>query len=113
MQGTRFSQLSTPRQVLIRTCQRVNYGAIVNLRVVRGEIDVDSLPEVLLDFHLINDAVERPELELIDFVLPAESCRLMTQIDALADGLIERITVHDGIPRRVIVRRKLSREAVI
>jgi len=113
VQETRYSQLSMPRKILIRTCQRVNYGAILNVRVVNGEIELNIQSEVLLDFQLNNDSIERRELQLIDFVLPAESCRLMTQIDSLTDGLLEKITVHDGIPRRVIVRRSIPREAII
>jgi hypothetical protein len=113
MQEIRFSQLSKPRQILIRICQRVNHGAIVNVRVANGEIDVGTPPEVLLDFHLDNKVVERSELELTDFVLPAESRRLLAQIDSLKDGVLEKITVYDGVPRRVLVRRSLPSEAII
>jgi len=112
MQQIRFSQLSKPRQLLVRTCQRVNHGAILNTAVTNGEIDLDNPPDVVFDFHLANDVVARAELDLTDFILPAETCRLLAQIDSLQEGLLEKITVFDGIPRRVIVRRSLPSEAI-
>jgi hypothetical protein len=113
MQEIRFSQLSKPRQFLIRICQRVNHGAILNVTVTNGEIDLTAGPVVLFDFHLSNEPAERRELELADFILPVESWRLMARIDSLKDGLLEKITVYDGVPRRVLVRRSLPSEAII
>jgi hypothetical protein len=112
MQEIRFSQLSKPRQVLIRTCQRVNHGAILNITVTNGELVLDQPPVVVLDFQLANDAVDRRELDLTDFILPAESCRLLAQIDSLDEALLEKIIVYDGVPRRLIVRRSLPGEAI-
>jgi hypothetical protein len=101
MRQIRFSQHSKPRQFLVRTCQRVNHGAILNVAVANGEIDLDNPPDVVVDFHLANDVVARGELDLTDFILPAETCRLLAQIDSLQEGLLEKITVFDGTPRRV------------
>jgi hypothetical protein len=36
--------------------------------------------------------------------LPIESCRLLAQIVSLKNGVVEKIVVHDGIPRRVVLR---------
>lgn len=113
MQAIRFLQLSQPRQKLIQLCQRVNHGAIVDIAVKNGEVDLDNPPSVLLDFHLANEVRARSELELRDFTLPAESSRLLAHVDFLQDGILERITVFEGVPRRVIVRRTLSNEAVL
>ena len=98
MRTTSFSQLSRPRQILIRLCQRVNYGSILNVQ------------EIILDLKLDADLPQRSELDLSDFALCTESCRLLAQIDLLKNGVIERIVVHDGIPRRVVLRGPL-REA--
>lgn len=100
---TRFSQLSRPRQSLIRLCQRVNFGSILNLVVADGEVSPGA-PEVVLDLKLDADLPQRPELDLCDFALCVESCRLLAQIDLLKNGVIEKIVVHDGIPRRVVFR---------
>jgi hypothetical protein len=104
MKTIRFLDLSKPRQVLIRLCQYVNYGSILNVKIEKGELVFDC-SEVTLDLRLEGEDNARRELELIDFALPAESCRLLAQIDSVKDGLVEKVTVHDGIPRRVIVRQ--------
>jgi len=66
--------------------------------------------EIILDLKLDADLPQRSELDLSDFALCTESCRLLAQIDLLKNGVIERIVVHDGIPRRVVLRGPL-REA--
>jgi hypothetical protein len=104
MQTTNFLQLSKPRQVLIRLCQRVNYGSILNVQVTDGDPCFDAPPEAIVDIRLDGDVAARRELDLPDFALPAETCRLLAQIDSLKNGVIEKIVVHDGVPRRVVMR---------
>jgi hypothetical protein len=104
MQTTNFLQLSRPRQVLIRLCQRVNHGSILNVQVTDGEVCFDAPPDVSVDVRLDGDNPQRRELDLTDFALPIESCRLLAQIDSIRNGVIERIVVHAGIPRRVVLR---------
>jgi hypothetical protein len=104
MNEIRFSTLSKVRQILIRLCQRVNYGSIQNVQVVDGDISFTIPPDVHFDVKLDGDITQREELNLTDFALPVESCRLMTQIDSLKNGVLERIAVHEGIPRRVLLR---------
>ena len=113
MKEIRFSQLSKPRQLLIRACQRVNHGSILNVAVTRGEVDLDSPPIVLTDLHLASEHIKRRELELADFILPGESCRLFSEIDSLHDAVLEKITVFEGIPRRILVRRQFPSEEVL
>lgn len=107
MQTTSFLQLSRPRQILIRLCQRVNFGSILNLQVSDGELSFGAPPEVMLDLKLDAELPQRPELDLRDFVLCAESCRLLARIDLLRNGVIEKIVVHDGVPRRMVLRGPL------
>jgi hypothetical protein len=104
MQTTNFLQLSKPRQALIRLCQRVNYGSILNLQVTDGDVCFDAPLEVLVDVRLDAEVSRRHELDLTDFALPVESCRLLAEIDSLKNGVVEKIVVHDGIPRRVVLR---------
>jgi hypothetical protein len=113
MKEKRFSQLSRPKQVLIRLCQYVNYGSILSLKVAGGEVFFDGPPEIILDVRLDGEAQQRPELVLTDFVLSVEACRLLAQIDSLAAGLLEKITVHSGIPRRVFLRRPAPPEVIL
>jgi hypothetical protein len=107
MKTTNFLQLSKPRQILIRLCQRVSYGAILNVQVTDGEVCFDAPPDVSIDVKLDADFKQRHELDLSDFALSVESCRLLAQIDSLKNGVIEKIVVHDGIPRRVVLRGPL------
>jgi hypothetical protein len=109
----RFSQLSKPGQVLIRLCQYVNFGSILNLKVADGAVVFDGPPEIIFDVRLDGEVQQRPELALTDFVLPSEACRLLAQIDSLTTGLVERITVHSGIPRRVFLRRPAPPEVIL
>lgn len=104
MRATRFLQLSKPTQTLIRLCQRINYGSLSNVSVVDGEVQLDRNGEVNFDVKLDTDVAQREELDLHDFALPVETCRLLTHIDALRNGVIEKIVVHDGLPRRVVLR---------
>ena len=104
-QVLRFSQLSPPRQALVRLCQSVNFGSILNLKILDGEVMLDAEPEILVDIKLDEEVGGRPEVELADFTLRVEHCRLFAQIDLLTtNGSIERIVVHGGIPRRVTLR---------
>jgi hypothetical protein len=73
-----------------------------------GEVSFSVPPEVILDLKLDADLKLRPELDLSDFALSVENCRLLAQIDSLTNGVIEKIVVHDGIPRRVVLRGLLS-----
>jgi hypothetical protein len=108
----RFSNLSKPRQMLIRLCQQVSYGSILNVEVVGGDFDFNSPPEVILDLRLDENVTARRELEVSDFGLPAETCRLLATIDSVEKGIVEKITVQDGIPRRLILRQALPPEVL-
>jgi hypothetical protein len=103
-QRLKFSQLSPSRRALIRVLQALNYGSILDLKIVNGEVILDPRPEVLIDVRLDEDVSVRPELGLADFTLSAEVIRLLAQIDAFQNGTIEKIVVHAGVPRRVTLR---------
>jgi hypothetical protein len=96
----RFSELSVPRQVLVRLCQSLNYGQIQGLRVHDGEPVFDPAPLVLVELKLDAEETERPEIELVDFELRNEVCSLMTLLDEMKNGSVEQIEVRAGIPRR-------------
>jgi hypothetical protein len=102
-----FSQLSAPTRILIRIIQSVNYGSVLNIRIVKGDASFDPPPDVLLDIRLDVDAAARAELALEDFTLSDEVRRLLVQIDALKNGLIDEIVVHAGLPRRVKLRSSI------
>lgn len=98
MQAIRFSQVSKPSQFLIRLCQRVNYGSVLNVRVIDGDVSFETVPELCVDIRLDGDVVERPELGIPDFELPAETRHLLARINALKNGVIDKIVVQAGVP---------------
>jgi len=82
----------------------MNHGSIHGLCVKDAEPVLNPPPLVLIDVKLDADEVPRPELELPDFELCSEVRRLIGQIHELGTGMIERIEVRAGIPRRVVIR---------
>jgi hypothetical protein len=106
----RFTQLSAPRQVLVRLCQSVNFGQILEVAIKNGDPVFYPEPTVLVDVRLDSEDDKRQEADLPDFALRAEVCRLMARLDELKNGRIERIEVRSGIPRRVIIERRLREE---
>jgi hypothetical protein len=99
---TRFSQLSAPRQQLVRLCQATNYGYIRSVEVKDAEPILSPEPSVWVEVKLDVDAGARPEVDLADFALPDEICRLMARLDEIQNGAIEKIEVRAGIPRRLV-----------
>ncbi|MBI3681128.1 MAG: hypothetical protein HY235_12120 [Acidobacteria bacterium] len=105
---SRFSDLCAPRQALVRLLQTVNYGQVRGLVVRAGQPVFHPEPTVLMDVRLDSDESARPEIELADFVLRHEVRRLMAQFDQLKEGVVERIEVRAGIPRRVLIEANLT-----
>ena len=104
----RLSELSAPRQALVRLCQSVNFGQIRGLEVRDSDPVFSPPPEVLFEVKLDSDVVSRPEIDLEDFVLPAEFCRLMDRLDNLKTATIEQVEVRGGVARRVIFKSPMT-----
>lgn len=105
----RFSQLSASRQALVRLCQATNYGQIHHLEIRDGDPLLSPPPLVLIDVKLDADEVPRPEIDLPDFELCNQLCRLMGQLQEITTGIIERIEVRAGIPRRIVFNGLLTK----
>ena len=102
MQGARrFSQLSTSRQTLVRVMQALNFGELHGIRVAQGEPVLDQ-SSVIIDSKLDKDEAPRPESKLTDFELTVEVLRMMSQLDEVRNGTIQRLEVRAGIPRRLV-----------
>lgn len=106
-QTTRFTQLSAPRQALVRLLQSMNFGSIEHLEVRSGEPVFNPPPTVLVEVKLDAEGDSRPELHLADFELGKEVTRLLDQFDLLQDGSIDRIDVRYGLPRRAVIERPI------
>jgi len=105
----RFSQLSAPRQALLRLFQSTNYGCLQDL-IIRDKEPILNSPHpiVFADVRLDVEECSRDELSLPDFVLCAEFHRLLSMIDEIANGEISRIEIRAGVPRRLTIRKSLG-----
>jgi hypothetical protein len=99
-----FSELSIQRQLLVRCCQRIDFGKILELVVRGGQPVFTDQTQVMIDIKLDSDPVARPEGELDDFALSAEILRLCSGLDNIRDGIIEQVEVRAGIPRRIVIK---------
>jgi len=104
----RFSQLSAPRQALVRLLQSINFGYLEGLEVRRGDPVFCPAPMVFVEVKLDAENDPRPETDLADFELRSEVLRLLEQFDEVGDGSIERIDIRHGIPRRVVIERPIK-----
>jgi hypothetical protein len=104
----RFSQLSPSQKALVRLCQDLNFGSILDVKITNGEVCLDPQADVLVNLQLGLDAAARGESELTDFELCGEVRRLLAEVDELQNGTIEEIVVNSGVPRRVTLRRRVS-----
>lgn len=100
----RFSALSLQRQMLVRLCQRTNFGSIRGLEIRKGEPVFDPAPVLLIDLKLDSDDPPREEAALTDFGLSQEVVRLMQRLDERITTTIELLEVRAGIPRRVVFK---------
>jgi hypothetical protein len=105
--ASRFSQLSAPRQALVRLLQSVNFGFIEDLEVRGGDPMFSPAPTVIIEVKFDAQDDPRPEASAADFELRAELLRLMEQLDLLHDGTVDRIDVRYGVPRRALIERPM------
>jgi hypothetical protein len=99
----RLSDISPARQILVRSCQRINRGSIEGLEVHQSEPVFDPAPVMVKDLKLDKMEAPRPELGLGDFILCDEIVRLLSLLDEIKCGVIRFIEIRDGIPRRMLV----------
>jgi hypothetical protein len=108
MPEPRFSELSVPRQTLIRQCQRMGFGKILRLDVRDGQPVFGPRTEVLLDVKLDSVETRRPEQDLADFVLCSAVSRFLEQLDSIRNGSVEQVEVRAGIPVRMIFKASVN-----
>ena len=106
----RLSDLSFARQALVRLCQDVNFGQILDLLVRNAEPIWDPGPTILSEVRLDIEETPRPEGELPDFRLSSEILRLMRQLDQIKDGKVAKIEIRDGILRRLVAHLTVAVE---
>lgn len=98
---SRFSQLSSERQLLVRLCQLVNFGEIRDIEVRNREPLLGAASRLMVDVRLDSEEAPRRESSLPDYSLCQEICRLLAEFDRLENGRVSRIEIRAGLPRRI------------
>lgn len=93
--------------MLVRVLQATNFGELQGIHVEDAEPIFDGGSMLVLDAKLDKEEETRPELDLTDFALGVEVLRLMSRLDELRNGIIQRLEVRAGIPRRLIFESRL------
>ena len=104
----RLVDLSPARQFLLRLCQSTNYGVIAGFLIDDREPILDAESLVLADLKLDSKDSCRGELDTPDFLLCAEIIRLFDLFDAVQTAKVSKLEIRAGIPRRVVIERKVS-----
>ena len=95
------SSLTPPQARLVDLMQRLNFGRIEDLHILNGEPLFDPPPRVFRDVRPGRVNGPRPEAGKADFDLKVEVIDLFVHLEAVGDGVIERIEVQHGLPFRM------------
>ncbi|MBY0311768.1 MAG: hypothetical protein K2W85_06845 [Phycisphaerales bacterium] len=99
-----IESLSSSRSRLVRTCQELNFGRIVNLKVERGEPVFGSGTAVIREVKFGADNTPRREAELSNFKLRDVVRELLDHLDQIGDGVIDELVIKHGLPFSMTVR---------
>ena len=92
------SELSRPRRELLELLQRINFGRLEDLKVVRGEPVFDSPPHIVREHKFAAENGPRVESTLPDFALKEQHLDLIRLLDSIGSGTISLVTVKHGLP---------------
>ena len=95
---TMKTDLSPARRRLVEEMQRLNFGHIMDLRVRNGEPAFDSSMRIIRRVQFGRDNAPHREASKMDFAIKAKVIELLTLLEEIGDGVIERIDVQDGLP---------------
>ena len=97
------SDLSSPKQRLLRLFQAINFGRVEELEVRDGEPQFSPPPRVFVELKLDVENGVRPESRQETFPLRSQVGRFFTQLSRLEDGTVECIDIRHGLPFRMVV----------
>ncbi len=97
------ASLSPGLRRLLERIWLMGYGVVRGLHVRAGEPLFDPPPEFVRAIRL-TDAPQPRRSTSGEFSLSAEQIALKRELDALGDGIIDVIKVHEGLPVNLEVR---------
>jgi hypothetical protein len=86
----------------------VIFRQIIGVTIQNGEPIFDPETTKLIDVRLDADETERQESNLADLVLRDEVRRLIAHLQVVENGRIDRIDIRAGIPRRIVIERRVA-----
>lgn len=95
--------MSLNRRRLIELLQRVNFGRVEHLKIVKGEPAIDTSLRVVRDVKFGGENGPRPEHGSANFVLKAQHLALFAEMDRIGDGWIELLEFKYGLPFRALI----------
>jgi len=103
----RSSSLSGPRQRLLESFRRLEFGRIEHLRVVAGEPVIDQTTRVIREVSL-GKGLSPQTRTGGDFLLKREVVDLLDCLDRLGDGIVLRLHIRHGVPIRVEIEDRFD-----
>jgi hypothetical protein len=78
--------------------QRIGYGRLKHLVIVRGDPLINPRPRLYRDRRFTGPDAGRPESHSVDFILKESVVRLFETFDRIGSGTVACIEVRDGLP---------------
>ncbi len=92
------SCVSIPKQKLIESMQRINFGRIEEFIIRDGEPVLDPPPRIILSRKVGGENGARPESNATDFELKKDVRELFEQFEAIGNGKVRMVTIKHGLP---------------
>lgn len=92
------SQFSPNRRWLVETMQRLGFGRVEGVAILRGEPSPVPVPRLYRIQRLTGLNDDRVEAKLEDFQLKDQVQRLFGAFDRIGSGMVQAIEVRDGLP---------------
>ena len=96
-----FGRQSPARKWLVALMSRTTHGWIHDLHVRHGEPVMEPAPRVTSSVRFGRGSARRQVSA--DFSLKSAVCELFDRLDAMEDGVVRVLEVHDGLPFEMIV----------
>jgi len=97
------SSLSKHKIRLVELMHRISFGRIEGLVVRNGEPVLDPPPRIVREIKFCGENGVRHESAKDDFVLKAQVIELLNQMEAMGEGVVQRLEVKHGLPLIMVV----------
>jgi len=92
------TEVSQPRQRLIREMQRINFGHIRELVIENGDPVFSPSTRSILNVKFGSENGSRPETNMDDFALKKQIRELFAAFEKLKNGTVHCLEIKNGLP---------------